>query len=112
MVRTRASPPVSNETWGQTPRLIHVLTSPRCSSRMYLCGFPLLVGGQALDTPHGRIAIEWHLVGGSLRLRLDVPDGCEAAVHLPSGAQDTVGPGRHDWTEPERHNEPGLTGLN
>ena len=53
---------------------------------------------QRLDTRYGRIDVEWHLVAGRFVLRVTVPTGTEATVHLPSGERLIAAPGSHTWT--------------
>jgi alpha-L-rhamnosidase len=50
-------------------------------------------------TPYGEAEVAWERAGGRLTLRLSVPVGATAEVHLP-GAADvlTVRHGRHEWT--------------
>ena len=54
----------------------------------------------ALETPHGRIAVEWDTVGGQREVRVSIPAGVTADVRLPGHPDDLVepvGPGRHEW---------------
>lgn len=39
----------------------------------------------ALDTPQGRIEIEWHLRGGKFEIRIVVPNGSQGDAELPDG---------------------------
>lgn len=63
----------------------------------------------SVDTPYGRLAIEWRLDGDVLRISLEVPFGTTADLDLPvtAGSEVTVdggaeapqvGPGRHEIT--------------
>lgn len=52
----------------------------------------------ALETPHGTIATDWSLTDGVLALRVDVPEGVEAAVRLPGADDVEVGAGSHRFT--------------
>ncbi|HYJ75437.1 MAG TPA: family 78 glycoside hydrolase catalytic domain [Kineosporiaceae bacterium] len=50
----------------------------------------------ALETRHGRIAVEWHLGGeGRLDVEVTVPDGVTAEVDLPDGTKQVVSGGTH-----------------
>jgi alpha-L-rhamnosidase len=49
-------------------------------------------------TPYGEAAVSWHRAGGRLWLRVDVPVGTTATVHLPGEpAPVRVGHGHHEW---------------
>lgn len=50
----------------------------------------------ALVTRHGTISTDWRLDDGQLLLRLTVPEGVQAEVHMPDGARQTVAAGRHE----------------
>lgn len=54
----------------------------------------------AHESPHGRIESDWTIDGRRLRLRVLVPPGTKASVVLPSGRQETAGPGEHFFSEP------------
>ncbi|WP_306211238.1 family 78 glycoside hydrolase catalytic domain [Actinoplanes sp. RD1] len=45
------------------------------------------------DTPHGPVAVSWQRTGAGTDLRVTVPNGTTAEVHLPGGKVRTVGPG-------------------
>jgi alpha-L-rhamnosidase len=53
------------------------------------------------DTPHGRIAVDWNIRTRNIfSLRVQVPEGIKAEVHLPRHPADlsaTVAEGRHAW---------------
>lgn len=51
----------------------------------------------AIDTPYGRLAIDWRLEDGELRATLEVPVGVRAALDLP-----TTGPRSSPWTAAPR----------
>jgi alpha-L-rhamnosidase len=53
---------------------------------------------QRLDSPYGRIEIDWHIEADQFRLAIAVPDGSEATVEMPSGRRTVVGVGRHEWS--------------
>ena len=46
-----------------------------------------------LDTPQGRIRVEWRVEGDELVVEVDVPAGSRATVVFPDGATRTAGPG-------------------
>ena len=53
----------------------------------------------ALQTPHGRIATEWHLRDdGRFDLVAELPDGVGATVVLPDGSRMAAGAGRHEFS--------------
>ncbi|HEV7146918.1 MAG TPA: alpha-L-rhamnosidase C-terminal domain-containing protein, partial [Pedococcus sp.] len=53
----------------------------------------------ALDSPHGRIAADWRLEGGTFSLQVDVPEGVSATVRLPRGGPThDVGAGSHTFS--------------
>lgn len=61
---------------------------------------PVLGGGLTwargtFDGPQGRIAVEWRVADGVLRLEVEVPPGSTATLRLPDGGTVPVGPGRH-----------------
>ena len=43
----------------------------------------------SLVTPHGRVAITWHVADGRFSGELVVPPGCTATVKLPDGSVQT-----------------------
>jgi alpha-L-rhamnosidase len=50
-------------------------------------------------TPYGEAAVAWDRAGGRLTLRVTVPVGVTATVHVPGVAEPVdVGHGRHEWT--------------
>ncbi len=71
----------------------------------------------ALETPHGRAAVEWRRSGERITLDVTVPEGVEADLTLPlhgdsdadGGTQQTVGGGQHHFdyvaVEPEAEYE-------
>jgi alpha-L-rhamnosidase len=55
------------------------------------------------DAPAGRIEVAWALADdGEGRLEVTVPPDTDAAIDLPDGTADTVGPGHHRraWQQP------------
>lgn len=63
----------------------------------------------AIDTPYGRLAIDWRLEDGELRATLEVPVGVRAALDLPTTeasavtvdggpAPEILGSGTHEVT--------------
>jgi alpha-L-rhamnosidase len=51
------------------------------------------------DTPYGEAAVSWERADGRLTLRVTVPVGATATVHVPGEAAPVeVGHGRHEWT--------------
>jgi alpha-L-rhamnosidase len=53
-------------------------------------------------TPYGEAAVSWERAGGRLTLRVEVPVGATATVHLPAPGEPApaplrVGHGRHQW---------------
>jgi len=52
----------------------------------------------ALDTRHGRVAVEWRLDEGRLEVDVTVPDGVAAEIDLPDGQRQRVTGGRHRLT--------------
>ncbi|WP_033338813.1 alpha-L-rhamnosidase [Catenuloplanes japonicus] len=60
------------------------------------------------DTPYGEAYAGWERDGGLLTLRITVPAGTTATVHVPGAARPlTAGPGRHEWTVPDRVTDQG-----
>lgn len=60
---------------------------------------PLLTWARGhLDTPRGRIGIQWRIDGEELQLSVDVPAGATAQLVFPSGYALDVGPGHHEVT--------------
>jgi alpha-L-rhamnosidase len=64
-------------------------------------------------TPYGKAAVSWQRADGRLTLRVTVPVGAEAEVHVPGAAPAEVRHGDHEWTvadpyatEPELPAEP------
>jgi alpha-L-rhamnosidase len=51
-------------------------------------------------TPYGEASVAWERADGELTLRVSVPVGATAAVHLPGAAQVEVRHGDHTWTIP------------
>jgi alpha-L-rhamnosidase len=50
-------------------------------------------------TPYGEAAVSWNRSDGQLRLKVTVPVGSTAAVHVPGGAAPVeVEHGTHEWT--------------
>jgi alpha-L-rhamnosidase len=70
-------------------------------------------------TPYGEAAVAWERAGGRLTLRVTVPVGAVATVHVPGrGEPVEVAHGRHEWTAddpyasvPELPAEPSLRQL-
>ncbi|WP_269938699.1 alpha-L-rhamnosidase [Arthrobacter sp. HY1533] len=55
----------------------------------------------SLQSPHGVVAVEWHLdEDGNLQVQATVPDGVTADVDLPGLDSVTVGSGTHAFTGP------------
>jgi alpha-L-rhamnosidase len=51
------------------------------------------------DTPYGEAAVAWERADGRLTLRVTVPVGTSATVHVPGEAEPVeVRHGRHEWT--------------
>jgi alpha-L-rhamnosidase len=51
-----------------------------------------------LRTPYGEAAAGWERAGGLLTLRVTVPVGATAVVHVPGESEAVeVGPGEHEW---------------
>jgi alpha-L-rhamnosidase len=51
------------------------------------------------DTPYGEAAVAWERADGRLTLRVTVPVGATATVHVPGEATPVeVRHGRHEWT--------------
>jgi alpha-L-rhamnosidase len=54
------------------------------------------------DTPYGEAAVSWDRADGRLTLRVTVPVGAAATVHVPGEAAPVeVRHGRHEWTVPD-----------
>jgi len=53
----------------------------------------------SLESPQGRIAVDWRLGEEQLSLRVEVPPGATVTVLLPSGASATAGPGVHEFSD-------------
>ena len=54
------------------------------------------------DTPYGEAASGWERDGERFTLRVTVPVGASATVHLPGAAEPVrVGHGDHEWTVPD-----------
>lgn len=49
-----------------------------------------------LDTPQGRIMVEWRLQGDRLHVEVEVPAGTRGVVEFPDGEHHEVGPGRFE----------------
>lgn len=63
-----------------------------------LPGDDLVSAGARHHTPYGEAAVSWQRAGGSLALRVEVPVGTTATVHLPGEpAPVVVGHGQHEW---------------
>jgi alpha-L-rhamnosidase len=70
-------------------------------------------------TPYGEAAVSWERVGGRATLRVTVPVGATATVHVPGEAEPVdVRHGRHEWTvtdpyatEPELPSAPTIRQL-
>jgi len=57
-------------------------------------------------TPYGEAGVSWQRAEGRLVLRVDVPVGSTATVHVPGDtAPVRVGHGHHEWDVPEPHTE-------
>ncbi|MBO1739497.1 alpha-L-rhamnosidase [Leifsonia sp. TF02-11] len=52
----------------------------------------------SLETPHGVIRSRWDRDGGKVTIRVSVPEGVAAIVHLPNGELHEVGAGESAWT--------------
>ena len=72
-------------------------------------GGDFLNAAAAIDTPYGRLAIDWRLEDGELRATLEVPVGVRAALDLPTTeasavtvdggpAPEILGSGTHEVT--------------
>ncbi len=46
-----------------------------------------------LDTPQGRVRVEWRIEGEELHIDADIPAGSSATVVFPDGSTRTAGPG-------------------
>lgn len=46
-----------------------------------------------LDTPQGRVRVEWRIEGDELHIDADIPAGSSATVVFPDGSTRTAGPG-------------------
>jgi alpha-L-rhamnosidase len=58
----------------------------------------LTAASARLRTPYGDAAVEWERAGGLFSLRVVVPVGATAVVHLPGEAEPAeVGHGEHTW---------------
>jgi alpha-L-rhamnosidase len=58
-------------------------------------------------TPYGEAAVSWQRADGKLRLRVTVPVGTEAEVHVPGAAAAVeVRHGTHEWTVPDPYAPP------
>jgi alpha-L-rhamnosidase len=69
-------------------------------------------------TPYGEAAVSWERAGGRATLRVTVPVGATATVHVPGEAPVEVRHGRHEWTaadpyatEPELPSAPTIRQL-
>ena len=52
------------------------------------------------DTVDGRVTVAWHVIDGSMRLEVTIPDGTTATVVLPlhpDGRAEEVTAGGHTW---------------
>jgi len=57
---------------------------------------PLLEHARAaLETRHGRWAVQWRIDRDRFELEVDVPPGCAARLDLPNGASGEIGVGHH-----------------
>lgn len=54
----------------------------------------------AYDSAFGTVASAWRIDGDGIRYDISVPANTTAEVRLPGGLVETVGPGRHAFTEP------------
>jgi alpha-L-rhamnosidase len=53
-------------------------------------------------TPYGRASVRWRRAGGRLTLRVGVPVGATALVHVPGQSEPKrVGHGEHSWDVPD-----------
>jgi alpha-L-rhamnosidase len=52
----------------------------------------------ALETRHGRVAVDWRLEDADLRLDVELPDGVTGLVRLPDGTERELAGGRHTIT--------------
>ncbi len=55
--------------------------------------------GASYNSVFGRIVSKWERTDGKTTYTVDVPANCEARITLPSGRTETVGAGRHVYTE-------------
>lgn len=49
------------------------------------------------ETPYGRAAVEWHILGDAVAVHTEVPVNVQAVIELPGVQPVTVGSGSHDW---------------
>jgi alpha-L-rhamnosidase len=74
------------------PGYRRVLVAPRP-------GGGLTWASTSLETPHGRVAVEWWLrAAGQLDLEVTLPDGVTAEINLLGAEPQRVGGGRHQLT--------------
>ncbi|GAA2502837.1 alpha-L-rhamnosidase [Winogradskya humida] len=57
-------------------------------------------------TPYGKASVSWQRAGGRFDLRVEVPVGATATVHLPGGDVHEVGHGTHTWQTADPVPEP------
>ena len=80
----------------EAPGYRRVIVGPRPSAR-------LTWAKASIDTPFGRLAVDWRLDGDRMDIDLTVPPGATAVLSLPVDADssvegadgDTLGPGTH-----------------
>ena len=53
---------------------------------------------QRLDSPYGRIVVDWKREDGVFKLKLTVPVNTSADVKLPDGRVCKVGSGKHSFS--------------
>ena len=61
---------------------------------------PLTSAKATLQTPQGRVSVEWQKDGSTFRLRTAIPKGVQAMAILPSGAQKSLRSGKQTLEEP------------
>jgi len=66
-------------------------------------------------TPYGEAAVSWERADGQFSLRVDVPVGTTATVHLPGAGEPAPAParvthGHHEWLVADPLADPPATG--
>jgi alpha-L-rhamnosidase len=54
----------------------------------------------AIETVYGKVASEWQLAGGKLKLKVEIPPNTTATVKLPQGNPQEIGSGEWQFEEP------------